>query len=140
MLRVTADTNVVVSGLISPNGKPRELLQTARNGEINLTLSHAILEEAADVLSRKFDWPPEDIAEARQRLSEIARIVTPAVLLEVIKEDPSDNRILECAVSAGSGYIVTGDKHLLRLGVYSGIRILKVSDFLNLERDRIHEP
>jgi putative PIN family toxin of toxin-antitoxin system len=140
VLRVTADTNVVVSGLISPNGKPRELLQTARNGEINLTLSHAILEEAADVLSRKFDWPPEDIAEARQRLSEIARIVTPAVLLEVIKEDPSDNRILECAVSAGSGYIVTGDKHLLRLGVYSGIRILKVSDFLNLERDRIHEP
>jgi putative PIN family toxin of toxin-antitoxin system len=140
VLRVTADTNVVVSGLISPNGKPRELLQTARNGEINLTLSHAILEEAADVLSRKFDWPPEDIAEARQWLSEIARIVTPAVLLEVIKEDPSDNRILECAVSAGSGYIVTGDKHLLRLGVYSGIRILKVSDFLNLERDRIHEP
>jgi predicted nucleic acid-binding protein len=50
----------------------------------------------------------------------------------VIKDDPDDNRVLECAVSAGSAYIVTGDKHLLRLGVYDSIRILRVSDFLAL--------
>jgi predicted nucleic acid-binding protein len=50
----------------------------------------------------------------------------------VIKENPSDNRILECAVAAGSDYIVSGDKDLLRLGRYDSIRILNVADFLDL--------
>lgn len=38
--------------------------------------------------------------------------------LDVVTEDPADNRILECAVTAGSDYIVTGDKDLPRLGTY----------------------
>ena len=60
----------------------------------------------------------------------MARTVTPAVQLDVVWEDPPDNRILECAVSAGSDYIVSGDKDLLRLGRYDAIRILTPSDFL----------
>jgi uncharacterized protein len=40
--------------------------------------------------------------------------------------------VLECAVSAGSDYIVTGDKDLLRLRQYAGIRIVSVSDFLDM--------
>jgi uncharacterized protein len=59
--------------------------------------------------------------------------VKPAVQLDVIKEDPPDNRILECAVAAGSDYMVTGDKDLLRLGRYDSIRVLSVSDFLEKE-------
>ena len=54
------------------------------------------------------------------------------VQLDVVKEDPSDNRVLECAVSAGSDYIVTGDKDLLRLGRYDAIQIVSVSEFLNV--------
>jgi predicted nucleic acid-binding protein len=50
-------------------------------------------------------------------MSAIARIVTPGVRLEVIKEDADDNRILECAGAAGSDYIVSGDKDLRRLGM-----------------------
>ena len=49
---------------------------------------------------------------------------------DVIKEDPPDNRILECALEAGSEYIVTWDKDLLRLGSYDGIPIMRVGDFL----------
>ena len=48
----------------------------------------------------------------------------------VIKEDPDDDRRLECAVASGAEIIVSGDKDLLRLGEYSGIRIMKVADFL----------
>jgi predicted nucleic acid-binding protein len=58
--------------------------------------------------------------------------VTPAVQIEVIKDDPVDNRILECAVSAGADYIGTGDKDLLRLGSHDAIKILRVADFLNI--------
>ena len=59
--------------------------------------------------------------------------VTPAQTLDVIKEDPPDNRILECAVEAGSDYIVTWDKDLLRLGSYGNIRIIRAADFLQRE-------
>jgi putative PIN family toxin of toxin-antitoxin system len=107
-------------------------LQLARTGRISLTVSEAILDEIGGVLSRKFDWPPEDITDARKWITEIARTATPAVQLDVIKEDPPDNRILECAVAAGSEYIVSGDKDLQRLGRYDSIRILSVSDFLGI--------
>jgi predicted nucleic acid-binding protein len=60
----------------------------------------------------------------------MARVVSPAVQLEVVKDDPDDDRILECAVTAGSDFIVTGDKDLLRLGRYDSIKILTVADFL----------
>ncbi len=65
-------------------------------------------------------------------MAQAARTVQPSVQLDVITEDSPDNRILEYAVSAGSDYIVTGDKDLLRLGLYNGIRILNFSDLLEL--------
>lgn len=50
----------------------------------------------------------------------------------MIAHDPPDNRVLECAVSAGSDFIVTGDKDLLRLKRYDGIRIVSVAEFLDI--------
>jgi putative PIN family toxin of toxin-antitoxin system len=132
VLKVTADTNVLVSGLVFKRGKPHQLLQKALNGEISLTVSKAIIDEVADVLGRKFGVSAEDIAIAQSIVADAARTVQPAVELYVIKEDPADNRILECAVSAGSDYIVSGDNDLLRLGSYDAIRILKVADFLQI--------
>ena len=52
--------------------------------------------------------------------------------MKVVNEDPDDDRILECAVSVGSDYIVTGDKHLLRLKQYAGIQILTVVGILDV--------
>jgi uncharacterized protein len=132
VLRVTADTNILISGIIFPKGKPFQLLELARDGKINMTVSEPILDEMGDVLARKFGWPPHEITEARRRIQRMARTVTPAVELDAVKEDPADNRILECAVTAGSDYIVTGDNDLLRLGRYDAIRILSVADFLEI--------
>mgnify|MGYP001596119756 FL=1 len=50
--------------------------------------------------------------------------------LNVIKEDPSDNFILECAVDCSAGFVISGDKHLLKLKAFNGIRIVKVAEFL----------
>jgi predicted nucleic acid-binding protein len=54
----------------------------------------------------------------------------PTEALDVVKDDPDDNRIVECAVASGSDCIVTGDNHLLRLGEYAGIKMVRVGDFL----------
>lgn len=136
MLRVTADTNILISALIFPGGKPFQLLELARGGKMNLTVSAAILDEMAGVLARKFNWQPEEIAAGRKWITEMARTVKPAVRLDIIKEDPPDNRILECASAAGSDYIVSGDKDLLRLGRYDSIRIVRVAEFLELAQER----
>ncbi len=134
MRRVTADTNILISGLIYRRGKPFELLRMALGGEINLTISQAIIDETMDVLVPKFNVPLDDLAAYEGVLRQAARTVTPAERLEVIKEDPADHRILECAVTAGSEYIVSGDKDLLRLGSYDSIKILNVSDFLAIAK------
>lgn len=93
------------------------------------------------MLARKFDFSPEDLTEARKWITAMSRTVTPSVQLDVIKGDPPDNRILECAVSGGSDYLVTGDNDLLRLGSYDSVRILNVSDFPDLVHAQdMHSP
>jgi predicted nucleic acid-binding protein len=62
----------------------------------------------------------------------IASYVSPDTTLDVVKEDPDDNRILECAVEAESDFIVTGDKHLLRMGVFRQLRIVTPAEFLQI--------
>ena len=64
------------------------------------------------------------------KLAGITNRVQPTRALDVIKEDPPDNRILECAVEAGSDYIVSWDKDLLRLRTYGKTRIMKPPDFI----------
>ncbi len=56
--------------------------------------------------------------------------------LDVVKDDPEDNRVLECALASGSRYIVSGDKHLLRIGRHGSLEILKVRNFLELDRQQ----
>lgn len=134
MLKPTADTNILISALVFRRGKPHEFLRMALAGQISLTVSDAILDEMADVLARKFHASADEVADARAIVRQAARTVTPAVQLDVVKEDPPDNRILECAMTAGSDYIVTGDNDLLRLGQYDAIRIVNVADFLEIAK------
>jgi uncharacterized protein len=134
VLKATADTNILVSALVYKRGKPDQFLRMALTGQISLTVSGAILDEMADVLARKFHASTDEIAAATEIVKAAARTVTPAVQLNVVKDDPDDNKIVECAVTAGSDYIVTGDKDLLRLGQYDAIRILNVADFLEIAK------
>jgi predicted nucleic acid-binding protein len=73
------------------------------------------------------------LRQAEEDVHSYMRLVIPTETLDVIKADPDDNRILECAVAAKSDYIFTGDmRHILPLGQYSGIPIIKVAEFLRL--------
>jgi uncharacterized protein len=138
VVHATVDTNVLISGLVYRRGKPHDLLQRALAGEISLAVSQPIVDEMADVLARKFGATLQETAEAREIVAEAARIVTPSVELNVIAHDPPDNRVLECAMSAGSDYIVTGDKDLLRLKQFDSIRIVSVAEFLDIAAGQQH--
>lgn len=131
MFAVTADANIYISGLHF-GGVPLLFLNAARAGLIQLAVSDPLLAEVQRILRDKFHWPPDRLEDAAQRLAAFTQHVAPTQTLAVVTDDPDDNRILECAVAAGSHYIVTGDGDLMRLGNYNGIRILKVAEFLEL--------
>jgi len=59
-----------------------------------------------------------------------AHVIEPLVRLDVVADDPDDNRVLECAVAGRADCIVSGDRHLLRLGAFEGTPILTVRQFM----------
>jgi predicted nucleic acid-binding protein len=62
----------------------------------------------------------------------IGQKVSPEVRIDVVKDDPDDDRVLECAVEARADYIVSGDRHLLALESYEAIRIVSPRQFVQL--------
>ncbi len=130
MPSVTADTNIYISGLLF-GGIPRRFLDLARTGAFRLDISESIKSELLKVLREDFAYPEDALRDARGRIERITHLVMPAETLDIIKADPDDNRILECAAAEKSDYIVTGDKrHILPLGNFRGKPIMKVADFL----------
>jgi predicted nucleic acid-binding protein len=81
--RVTADSNQYISALLR-GGKPLQLLELARSGQIELAVSDDILNEVGRVLRDKFTVPAEDVEEYRKQVLGFAKHVTPAERLRVI--------------------------------------------------------
>ena len=131
MVSVTADSNIWISAF-NFAGKPRRLIEMADAGEIDLAVSEAIIAEVLHVLRDNFHWSDEGLAEAQYQMNTTARKVVPAETVDVIREDPADNRILECAAAARSDYIVSGDNDLLRVKSFRDMPIVKVSNSLDL--------
>jgi putative PIN family toxin of toxin-antitoxin system len=127
--RVVADTNILVSAL-QFGGKPKQLLDLAVDGHVDLAISDAIIAETLRVLRDKFDRASAWLAEAEPQLRIIARVVEPTETITAIEADPSDDRILECAVAAAAEVIVSGDSHLLELARFRDIPIRRVAEFL----------
>ena len=123
MTTVTFDTSFYI-GALNSRGAGSRLLEMARAGEIRADISEPIIRETLRVLRERFAWDGNRINQLRQALSRMANQVVPAQTLHVIKEDPADNRILECAAEAQSDYIVTWDNDLLRLEQFGKARIV----------------
>ena len=134
MSRVVPDTNVTISATFW-RGHPRQVFDQARQGRVTLLWSAAIEAEFIRVLSYpKFGL---SAAEALPIVNDIRRVVEPVAVrskVDAVRDDPTDNVFLECALDGVADYIVSGDHHLLSLGEYQGIRIRSARDFLLAER------
>jgi putative PIN family toxin of toxin-antitoxin system len=100
--------------------------------KLSVYVSPAILEEYSRVLEQKFKWKKQEIMENIRFLAGVFNTVEPSKKCSVIKKDPADDKMLECAIEAGADVIVSGDKHLLELMNYRGIRIIKPSDLIKI--------
>ena len=132
MIWAVLDTNTLVSGL-GWYGAPSRVVDLAVRGRFILISSRPLLDELAEVIQR-----PKLAAHFPDPLSHVLLIETMAVLveptakLEVIAQDPDDNRVLEAAQAGHADYIVSGDAHLLDLGLFDGMKILRPHEFLEL--------
>jgi len=129
-VKVVADTNVLVSALIFPGGSPEAFYRLALERRVELVSSRPLLAELGRVLADKFGWKPDRAEEAVAQLVSLAEIVEPTEAVSETEADPADNRVLEAAAEAGADAIVSGDRHLLALSWWHGIRIEMPAGFL----------
>ena len=134
-MRIVLDTNQHISAIIRPNGHPAQIVKLWRIGLIELAISPFILEEFEAVVHRpriqqKYNLSDADIAEYLEVLSTFAVIVPGAITVNAVPDDPDDDIIIACAIEAEADMIISGDQHLLSLGSYQGIPIVKAVDFL----------
>ncbi len=134
MIKVVIDTNTLISALGWKEGIPAQILGLCLDKKIKMFLSLDILDEIEDVLSReKFSFLDREMKkEFIMLLKELAEIVTPEISIYAVKDDPDDNIILECAVSCNADYIISGDRHLLKMREYKGIKIISPAEFLEI--------
>jgi uncharacterized protein len=128
-MRVVADTNVFISALMF-GGLPGRFLDLGLRRRFALVTSTALLNELDEKLRGKFAVSDGDALAIRAKLEGSANIVEPDFDLNAVPDDPDDNRVLECAVAGQADFIVSGDRHLLRIGAYEGIAIVTVRRFV----------
>jgi putative PIN family toxin of toxin-antitoxin system len=131
LIRVTPDTNVLVSALFH-DGNERGIIQAAIRGRVRLILSMEIIDELIRVLEKKFNADPELTRDYVLRLSEHSDIVMARRLSSALVRDREDAKIIECAHSGHSDYIISGDRDLLSLKRYQQTKIVSPSELLSL--------
>jgi len=131
-LKLVLDTNTVISGFLWRKA-PRLILDAATEGRIQLATSAALVDELARVLSRtKFS---RKIAEHGvpahalvERYAKLAESITPAQIRRTVPHDADDDHVIACALAAQADWIVSGDRHLLNLKHYHGMRIIDAAE------------
>lgn len=129
-MRVVLDTNILISAFIFPGGVPEAVYRVVLERRATLVSSPTLLAEFGRVTSEKFGWAPEQAEQAVAQIVRIGDIVRPTLKVRVINEDPADDRVLEAALAGMADVIVSGDRHLLRLGTWREIVIEKAVAFL----------
>lgn len=131
-MKVVVDTNIFVSSFFG--GSPKKIIDLWRKEKITLCLSHAVIDEYIYVLRR---IGLADEAELEELLSLFSRgfnilFTTKTPKIKIIKNDPDDDKFIECAAALKADAVITGDKEVLAVKEYMGIRMLTPKQFLEI--------
>lgn len=121
--KVVLDTNVFVSAL-GWRSASREIFNECIQGKLELFISIEIFDEIKRVLNYpKFKFSRMEIDEFLDQILEVGSLVETEVKVEIIKDDPSDNKFLECAIAVGADYLISRAPHVLKIKEFEGIKI-----------------
>jgi putative PIN family toxin of toxin-antitoxin system len=131
VIRVVIDTNVLVSGLLSPNGNEALVLLAVRQGLLHPCFSDDILAEYSGVLARpKFAFPADEIAALLATLRAKGELILPQPSA-VASPDPADTKFAECAIAGDAEFIVTGNKRHFPEPYYGPARVVNAVELLD---------
>lgn len=132
--RVVLDTNVLVSAL-GWDGPERRVYRACLAGLLQFCTSMPLVEELIRVMNYpKLGFSIQDQQILVQDILRVAYFPLDLPAVHAIQEDPADNHVLACALASQADWIVTGDAHLLRLGAFQGVPILKASALVQLRQ------
>jgi len=128
--KVVVDTNVFVSSFFG--GNPREIIDLWKAGHVTLCLSKPIVDEYVQVLRRLGLQNERELEELLSLFASGLHIVftTSTPQLHIVADDPDDNKFIECAVALKADCVVSGDKALIEIKDYMGIKIVTPKEFL----------
>jgi len=136
MIRAVIDTNVLVSGIISEHGAPRQIVKAWHERRFTLLTSALIIAEVMRVLrypriQQTYRLSEEDILLVRDTLLSDALVLEDQYQV-TRSRDPHDNLFLACALEGRADYLISGDAHLLEIKYYHGVQILSPRQFLDI--------
>jgi len=128
-MRVVIDTNIMVSAYLG--GALKAIIVSWNSGKFTLVVSDAISNEYHDVLRRsKFQIEQTELDDFFAFLLDKAEFVIPLETINVITNDPSDNKFIEAAIAGKAKLIVSGDNHLLEIRSFRDIPIITAKEFI----------
>jgi putative PIN family toxin of toxin-antitoxin system len=134
-MKVVFDSNILIAALLFPGGRADAAVGNILDGTDDLLISRPIIQEVLAVLAKKFSRDTEELSRVAVVMGEMGTLVKPSNRLSVFRDEP-DNRILECAVEGKAEAIVTGDKAMLAVGEYEGIRLLSLARYLDRRKGK----
>lgn len=139
-LTAVLDTNVWISAMIW-GGPPAKIIKAAENGQIRIFVTEEIIEEISQTLQyQRLREVYESANVNRQQLMETVlragKLVQVKSSVSVVDEDPSDNKFLECVLASEADYVVSGDRHLVKLKKYGKTRVVTVGEFIKVLRTK----
>ena len=138
-MRVVFDTNVIITSLMTRQSHAATLIQLWEDGQIELLISQASFGELQRVVKypkvrSRIAKPDEEIEKFITLIKDNCIFQEPAIKINLIAEDPTDNKYIELAVAGDAKYIVTGDQFILKYEQYQGIHFVTPAEFLSLIR------
>ena len=131
-MKIVLDANVFISAFFW-GGNPRTIVERVISGIDELFITKEILDEIENVIKRpKFHADTDRINYFINSIEEIGTKIAPQKLLRNGSKDISDNKYLECGMSANADYIITGDIHLLEIKKYEKITIVNAKYYLDI--------
>lgn len=129
-MKIILDTNVFISGIFF-SGPPSQILKKWENKNFQIVLTEQILFEYQRVAAElSYKYPQVDITPIIDLVTIYGQLINTKGIDISICEDPDDDKFIECAIAGKCDIIVSGDRHLLKLTGYKGIKILKPREFL----------
>jgi putative PIN family toxin of toxin-antitoxin system len=130
--KIVFDTNVLISSTLWDNSVAQKFLFKCVRENVKIFSSQEIIEEYKEILARDFDYKEQEIGEVLERVLQFLTLITPSKKVDVVREDPDDNVIIECALESRAEYIISYDKHLLKIKEFQGTKIVRPEEAISL--------